>query len=287
MQKENYSAVSQSDDIDLLALLERMLLFFRRYRITFIIAAVLGIGLGITGYVLIPNTYKSRLIIQSAYLPNPEHIQIIDNWSMLLKRKQYNDLARILDCKQEVLHKLKKIKATEVQKVYSPNNPNGFYIDVDVTDVSILKDLQDALMYGLKNNEYVRQRVETRRNDLQQLIQQVSVEIVKLQSIKEEVENIIKGKAKSSSSLIVDGSSINRQLIEMNEKLLSYKQELKFADAAYVLQSFIPSEKPSDPNLIPLLALGLIFCLGVAYVITLFHSLNEGLKNRLRRNKST
>jgi uncharacterized protein involved in exopolysaccharide biosynthesis len=273
-----------AEDIDLLLLIERSLLFFRRFKWLFITAAVLGIGLGITAYKLIPNTYKSRLIIQSAYLPNPEHIQIISNWSQLLKKKQYDDLAEILHCRKEILPTLKKLSATEIQKVFTPNNPNGFYIDVDVTDNAVLKELQEALVYGLQNNEYVKLRVESRKNNLRFLIDQVSAEIAKLQSNKEEIENILKGKGKSSSSLIVDGFNINKQLIEMNEKLIGYKEDLKFANAVHVLQSFIPARKPSDPKLISLLAIGLILFTGLAYLIALFTSVNQQLKKRRLEN---
>ena len=286
MAANNSTANTSPDEIDLLALLERFLLFFRRYRILFFIAILLGLGLGYSAYIAIPNTYRSRLIVHSLYLTNQEHIQVINGWSLLLHRKQYAELAVIWNCKKETLPQLKKMRAAEIQKVYSPQNPNGFYIDVDVTNVSALKSIQEAIVYGLENNEYTKQRLDARKNDLQQLIQEVGNEIGKLESNKEDVENIIKGKAKSSSSLIVDGSNINRQLIDMNEKLLSYKQELKFANAVYVLQSFIPPDKPSDPNPISLLGLGLILFLGIAYLIALFHSLNKSLKKRLKQHLS-
>src|ERR1043166_8052602 len=137
--------IESSENIDLLLLIERTILFFKRNKWTFIICALLGIGLGVWSYIRIPNTYKSRLILHSFFLSNQEHIGVIDNWNALLKRKEYDELATGLGCNRNILPRLKKIEGSEIQKVFTPNNPNGFFVDVEVTDNSILDDLQKGI----------------------------------------------------------------------------------------------------------------------------------------------
>jgi hypothetical protein len=285
MQTVEKNTPESSENIDLLLLVERTILFFKRYKWTFIICAMLGIGLGVFGYIKIPNTYKSRLILHSFFLSNQEHIGVIDNWNALIKRKEYDDLAAALGCDKKILVKLKKIQGSEIQKVFTPNNPNGFFVDVEVTDNAILDELQKCIANGLENNEYIKERLEQRRSDLKELIGEVENEIQKLDSTKIQVEKIIEGKQKSSSSVIIDVSSINRQLIDMNEKLLGYKQDLRFTNAVQIIQGFSKFNKPSDPKLIPLIALGLILFLGIAYIIALISSINESLKRKTKQDR--
>jgi hypothetical protein len=287
MNSNTKSSTSLPEDIDLLLLLERSFLFFRKYKWIFIAASLFGISLGIFGYIVIPTTYKSRLILHSYFLTNSEEIGIIDNWNGLLKKKEYGELAAAFHCDPKFFRKIKQLKASEIQKVFTPGNPNGFYIDVIVMNNQILDELQKGILYGLENSEYVKQRLDAKKADLKELIEKVQFEIIKLDSTKTQMENIIGGREKSSSSLIIDGSSINRQLIEMNEKLLSFRQDLKFANALQVLQHFSKFTKPAGPHLLPLLALGLILCLSIAYVIALFNSIKEKLKAHSFAQKNT
>ena len=273
-----------SENIDLLLLVERTIAFFKKYKWTFITAIVIGIGIGVFAYIKIPNTYRSRLILHSFYLSNQEHIGVIDNWNALLKKKEYDELSTALGCDKNILPRLKRIQGSEIQKVFTPNNPNGFFVDVVVTDNSILDELQKCITAGLENNEYIKERLEVRRKDLKELIEKVEDEILKLDSTKTQIERIIEGKEKSSSSVIIDASAINGHLIDMTEKLYGYRQDLKFTSAVQVIQGFSKFNKPSDPKLIPLIALGLILFLGIAYIISLISSVNKSLKKHSRQN---
>ena len=280
MNAEPKDIAGQPEDIDLLLLVERSILFFRKYRWVFIIAILLGFGLGFFFYRIIPKTYKSRLIVHSFTLANEEEIMIVYNWNELLKKKEYASLTTLFNCRDELLGKLKQIKAREIQQVFTPSNPNGFTIDVVVTDNSILDSLQSGIVYAFEHNQYIRNRLEVRKDNLRELIDKTNSEIRKLDSTKKLFENIIGGKGKSSASLIVDGSSINRQWIDMNEKLLGFKAELQFTSAVQVLQSFSKFHRPAGPNLIPWLVIGLFLFLSLAYVFALISSIKERLRIR-------
>jgi hypothetical protein len=280
MNADEQNLKTSSEDIDLLVLLERGILFLSRYKWVFIIAATAGLGLGLFFYLSLPKVYQSRLIVHSYLLANQEEIQIVDNWNELLKKKEYPALAAAFHCRENILYPLKKIKADEIQKVFTTTNPNGFSIEVTVTNNDILPDLQNAIVYGLENGEYVRDRIAIKRTNLQELIGKTSQEIGKLDSTKQVVEKIIRGNEKPSSSLIVDGSGINRQLIEMNEKLLSFKEGLQFADAVQVLQGFSRFKQPSGPKLSVWLLIGLFLGLSLGYLYALVHSVKAKLKAR-------
>jgi len=273
---------TQPDDIDLFALFERSLLFFKRNRWILLTGTLLGVLVGFLKYSSLPTIYKSRMIVSSSLLSNQNYIQIAANWNALLKSGDHATLAVLFNTHDNVLEKVKQIKAEEIQKIFSVNNPNGFIIDVWITDISMLDKLQKGILYGFDNSDYVKDRLMAKRNKLHELIKKTSYEIKWLDSTKKMVENILVGKETSSSPLIVDGSSISRQLVDIHEKLLSYEEELRFTDAVQVLQSFSKFKNPAGPNLYKWLLLGLISGLSVSYLIALFRSVNQKLKTRAR-----
>src|SRR5262245_8575831 len=95
-----------SDDIDLVILLEKSIRHFKKFRFAYIVSIFLGALLGVILYFALPITYKSRLVLHPVYLTNGEHMQIIDNWDELLKRKEYGSLAQAWNCDEKILHKV-------------------------------------------------------------------------------------------------------------------------------------------------------------------------------------
>ena len=85
---------------------------------------------------------------------------------------------------------------------------------------------------------------------------------------------------KSVSPLIIDAAGLNRQLIDMKEKKLAYEEELQFTNAVQVLQSFSKFRQPTGPNLIPWIIIGLLVFMSLAFLYTIYSSINEQLKAR-------
>jgi|GraSoiStandDraft_4_1057263.scaffolds.fasta_scaffold00100_22 hypothetical protein len=271
---------SVSDDIDLLLLIERSLAFFRRYILIFIIAIVAGLAGGIYMYNYLPKVYRSSMVVHSFVLTNQENIKILDNWNDLLKKREYAELSATLNSPESVFRQTKNIQAEEIQKVFSTTNPNGFVVKVTVTDNAILDELQKAIVYGLENSPYVKGRLDSRKENLKVIIAKTSSEIQKLDSTKNTVENIIEGKGKSSSTLIVEGATINKQMIELNEKLLGYQDDLKFAAAVQVYQGFSKFSEPAGPHLLPWLFIGLVIFLTLGFLLAFLVHMSGKMRRR-------
>jgi len=276
----------RNDDIDLIVLLERAISFFKKYKWIFITAIAAGLLAGFLRYRTLPAVYKSRLILQSTILSNQNAIQIITNWNALLKGREYEELAAAFNGKEDILKKVKEIKAEEIQKIFTPNNPNGFILTALVTDVSIFDDLQKGIINGFNNSESVKDKLTVKRSRLTELIDKTNTELLRLDSTKKSIENILDGN-KPGPSIMIDVSNISRQLIEINEKHLYYKEELQLTNAIQVLQSFSKFNKPVGPSLFVWLFLGLASCLSIAFLYTLFSSLNQKLKRSSRFRKES
>src|SRR5690242_1005187 len=192
------------EDIDLLVLLERMVLYIRKYKWIYLVSIVLCTALSLSIWAKMPKVYKSRLVIHSFTLSNLDYMQVVSNWNNLLRNGGRNMLAGSMGMSSASLGKVKQIKATEIQRVFTPNNPNGFYIDVYVTDNAVLDELQQGILTGFENVDFIKAQLTIRKENLNQLIDQVKKEITKLDSTKSMIESMMRNRNGQPSSMIVD-----------------------------------------------------------------------------------
>ncbi|HRN54929.1 MAG TPA: hypothetical protein PLL71_00680 [Agriterribacter sp.] len=267
-----------ADELDLLVLLHKGLHFFNKFRKILIFFTILGFISGSIIYILLPRVYTSSLMIQSDFLSNTEQVEIIKNWNTLLSQEQYDPLPNQLHCPIPILAEVTKIEAEEIKKG-GATSQNVFKVQVWVKDTTILEQLQECIVQGLKNNEYIQSRVTTKRAGLLQLVNRTKEEIGKLDSIKSSIANNIKAGNKSASSFIIDISSVNTQMLSLNEKLVTYENELKFTEPLILLQKFIKFRKPESPKMLLIIggagASGII----IGYLIATFIYIKNKLKN--------
>ena len=106
-----------------------------------------------------------------------ELINIIENWNAVLKDGEYNSLGERLNCDASMLKQVAKLSAAELQKLYIPNNPNGFVVTAIVKDNAVLDSLGKGIIYGFENSDYIKAKLASRRAILAELISKVKIEI--------------------------------------------------------------------------------------------------------------
>lgn len=280
MSTNSTTSPAGAEQIDLLLLLEQCLFFLRRYFRLFCIAAVLGLLTGYIVYKWLPRNYRSSMILHSFLLTNPEEIAIADNWNTLLHKKEYTALSKLLNCPDTLLKKVWKIDATEVQKVFTPVNPNGFSIEVTVTNNRILPQLEEAIIYGYEHCLYVKDRLDMKKERLRNLISFTQQEIGKLDTAKQSLEAILQGRSHTGQAVIVDGSSIYKQGIELREKLAGQQEELAFTAAVQLIQPFEAFEQPAGPRKFIWLGAGLAGFIALAWCYAFTDSIRRKWKAR-------
>jgi hypothetical protein len=277
------------DELDLTELLVKFISFLRSSGKIILGFGLLGVLIGTLLYITSPNQYFSKLVLHSFILTNQEHIQIIGSMSELLKNKEYTELGRRMNCEPEMLTKLTKISAEDIIKANPDGNLVGFFITVLVKDTAILDKLQNGIINGLENSDYIKEKIAVKKSNLNILINRVSDEIRKLDSVKANVENALKNNMseRTSSSFIINAGEINNEIIELNEKLLTYKEELKFAGAVQVLQKFNKLSKPVLPKKRTLISLGLLTGIALGYLVYLWLYIKRKILNAPSAKKVT
>jgi len=130
-------------------------------------------------------------------------------------------------------------------------------------------------LYGLENNEFVKQRIAVRKSNLEGLINDVNKEILKFDSIKSNITEIIRNRKSNGASLMVDVSGISNQQILLREKLVNYQEQLRFSEAIRVLQDFVKSGRPKQPKLSVLIGIGLALGLFLGCCLAFYRLIRE------------
>ncbi len=268
LAEKNGHANHHPDELDLIHLIAKAVAFVRKFRWTLISFTLAGLLVGLYFYFTTPKQYSSSLIVQSTILTNQEAIEIIDTWQGLLAKQEFSTLANIMDTKEDVVKQISKISAEEIIKLFVQNNPNGFMVTVSVKNASVLDQLRNSIVSGLNNGPYAKEKIDAERAKLSKLIEQVKMEISKVDETKLAVNEMIKSNGANASPMLVYVSRINAEWMELNEKLLSYQEQLKFSNGVQVLSDFTKG-KLMRPNPLKFIVFGLATGAFLGYVLSL------------------
>jgi len=241
MEDISRSTPTPSDEMDLSELLRRLIDYFRINGRIFLLTCGLCVAVSALLYKLLPRTYAVNMVMESSVLSAREQVEIISNWDDLLNKNGYPILARIFNCSPDLIASIGSLKAEPVGTVPDPNSP--FILTLETGDTAKIKQLQEVILYGLKNNDYARRRIEVRKENLETAVAKSQQELDKLDSTAKFIQDF-KGSGKTSGSeYLLDVSQIPEQRISIMDKLLTYKEKLAFVSDIQVLQEFLRPKK--------------------------------------------
>ena len=274
------SLPEKDDDVDLSMLIRKSQKFFKTYGILILISSLTGLFCGFIVHIAFPKYFKTRLLMESTVLNDMEQGEVVDNWNLLLKNiggSQF--LEKEFNCPEKTV---KNILFLETESM--PNLIDGTYcfvLNLNVRDTSEVKNIQDALLYGLRNNDYVRQKVAIRKEDLERQISKADGELTKLDSARSLVESLTRGEKNGNDRLILDVSNISKEKVEIGEKLAALRERLAFGTGVQLVQGVSVPLGPK-PGMLSLLGLGLIGGFLIGYFVAFVKSIlriSKNLKN--------
>jgi hypothetical protein len=256
----------RNDDLDLAKLFRRAILFFKTYGRMILIASLTGLLVGFILHKSMPKYYTARMLFESNVLNNTEQSEMIDGWDLLLGARNYGYLQQQMGCSSETIRSIKGV-AVEALAGLVDQTTNCFVLNVTLSDPGQAKNIEEALVNGMRNNEFVQRKIMTRKANLSNQIKVADGEITRLDSTKTLVESLAADEKKSDGRLILDVSGISKQKVEIGEKLALYREKEGLVGVQLV-QGITTPEGPK-PGLLTLLAGGLLagFLLGYAVAV--------------------
>lgn len=300
-----------------IALLRRVPLENKTLFISLIILAVAG-GLSYSS-LLKKKFYSTTMILSSEYLNKRIVDNTIEKLNLLAEEEDKKGLANVLQISDELAEVIHDFEAKpfvaeaelielellkEQLKNFQADNKNekviqqligrieienrhAFEITVRVYNPTVVRELEIALVNYLKNNDYLKKRVEITKSNRLARKQKLISESQKLDSLKSVIyanyQNMAAQSRQGSNNVILSDKAVTNPIEIFNQDINLYN-EIQSIDRALYLQDdfevvdgFTEFSKPSSDGTAKTSVIALLIAIGLGYLIVALFSFNKYL----------
>ncbi|MDN4164618.1 hypothetical protein QWY31_03840 [Cytophagales bacterium LB-30] len=208
------------------------LVTFNFYKRIGIIAIFGGLGLGMGLYIKYTSApvYKTSMTLSSGTLPNNYYSSLLFTLEELVANRSYGEIAKKLNLPLEKAEQVKTIQYKDYldagkkelnDSTLEVLNRPFFRIYAEVTDNSILPDLQEGVFTYIAENQYAKRRREVRKQNLENNIKKLGMELQLMDSLRVAVIRQIESQDPRNNQYFVRESGLGGGLI------LSKDQEMQ------------------------------------------------------------
>jgi hypothetical protein len=289
-------------------------------RLLFIVLIVSGVGVGLSYSLFIKKKfYSTTMILNSSYINK----RIIDNTikklNLLAEEEDTRGLAielNIPDSLAENIHsfeakpfvdeseiieleilreQLKNVQADKknekvIEQVLEKiriENRHSFEITVRVYNPTVVKELEKAIVNYLRNNDYLKKRVEITKTNMLARKQKLIKELQKLDSLKSVIyanyQSMAAQSRQGSNNVILSDKAVTNPIEVYNQDLNLYTElqeidrRLYLQDDFEVVDGFTEFSKPASAGLIRISAYSILIAIGLGYLIVALIRFNKYL----------
>lgn len=249
-----------NDDVDLSVVVRKFVRYFSVNGKFILVTTVLGLMCGIFFHVTGRKHFSGELVVGSTILNTQEMQELMDGWQSLLSKPPV--LAETMGCSPEIVRHIGGLSADPLPE--DEDHTAYMLLKVTLKDTGNLREVQEAIVNGIRNNEYVRKRAGIRMAGLDAQIKKASAEITRLDSTRNFIESLSTAPRKDDR-VIINLSNISKQKVAIQAKLSDYLEKRAFGDGALLVIGFTALKGP-NPGLLTLVSTGL----GVGFLIGYF-----------------
>jgi hypothetical protein len=267
------SSTPSSDDLEIGPLLVRIVLLFKTHGRKLIVGSVLGMLIGCFIYWLMPRGYEAQMIVQSSVISNVQGLHVITSWDKLLNKSGYPVVAGMFGMRVDEVEKMTGLTGGLISG--NDDAGGGIVIGIRVSDTLMLPVFQQGFVHALETNNYIRQRVEVRKQGLEAQLAQAKQELQKLDSVTPYLRKFSESEPGAAGKFIVDVSNVSIQRLACEDRIAAFVEKLQFTEAVYILQGLTRSKtgKLVPSPILPLLGLIIGFLVSYAAITyTVFHT---------------
>jgi hypothetical protein len=264
-------AMAKTDDeIDLLELFAKVIFLVRSNIKIIVVAFIVGTLLGLGYYQWVPKVYESKMILLSDILTSSYSERITESLNRLITEQNTTILSERLKMSEADASKIAKIEIESVKQELTKDEKENeiFIVTVKVLNKEILPKLQENIIEYLRNNEFVKIRVENRKKYTSQVIAKIDEQLEGLEELKSKITKgqfVLGGK---ENLVLLDPTTVHAKILELSKERTTLQNSLLTINSIQLVEGFTVFEKPVSPKLSYSAAggasLGLLF---VAFVI--------------------
>lgn len=197
-----------------------------------------------------PPDYRARMIARVNFITSNETNYFVQSLQDLITSSDYRSLGKLLAMKEKNVRSLREIKYVRVR-----DKTEGFLISVEVNDTTILRPLEKGLEYFMESNPYLKDKIFTKKETLENQLKYLNKEIRTLDSIKVEIE---KTGYLNALEMPYYQSSIYVQLVSLRDKRSEVSEKLNDLNGFVIIKGFSIPERPQNGSAKKYLVLGIL-----------------------------
>jgi len=275
---ENQKPVSNSDEIDLVELLAKIVIGIKNNIKLIIGAFIIGTIIGLAYYQLVPEIYESKMLISSDILTESYSKIMVSDLNKLIDEKNPGAISSKLQLSENQSNSLEEIEIkSSIDKSEFIKEQEKTYLTIicKSKDNSIWPDLQKSLINFFESNDFVKTRVEHRRKYITQIIEKIDKELIDLNELKARIVNGQITQSGKDNLVLFDPTTVNSKILELNKEKINLQNSLETVNSIQLVEGFTVFEKPVSPKLSISLAAGASFGLLIVILLVVFKSLQK------------
>lgn len=218
------------------------------------------------------NIYKSEFIIKNPLISPKETEIYIEKILNLIRKKEYNKLAKLLNLDVDIVQNIASIKI-----IYNKDNKNFSKIELYTYSTQNIDKLEKAIVGYLRQNINMRQEVIFKKNRLISIISKIDKAILSLEKIKNKVEKNID----KIQFFKFNPADIYEKLIYFYSEKYYLENELRKLKIEIILSK---PPKPFKPNKIFILLIATSIGLLLGFFIAFFLNWLEEFRNLSKKS---
>ncbi len=275
---ENQKQPLNSDEIDLLELLARLVISIKSNFKLIVGAFTIGSLLGLAYYQIVSKSYESRMLISSEILTESYSKTIVDDLNKLIREDNFVSLSSKLKMdvpEASTLSNIEVKNAINKSDGIKEQEKNYLTITCRTSNNSIWPNLQTGLINFFETNDYVRIRVEHRKKYYTQVIEKIDKELVDLNELKSRIADGQITQSSKDNLILFDPTTVNTKILDLNKEKINLQNALETVNSVQLVEGFTVFEKPVSPRLSISLSAGASFGLFIVALILGFKSLRK------------
>jgi hypothetical protein len=276
---------ARKDEIDLMALLLQAVRAIRNNFWPLLTFFVLGTALGFVYYYSSKKIYENKMIVSSKIMTESYSKKLVDNLNQYIREGNKKAIGEQLGISQQTVEALSYINIespySNAGEISKEEDRNYFVITVGVFSQDILADLQTGLINYFENNEYVKVRVNQKREFFKTIIAKTDQEIKDLEILK---TKIYSGDffQKSNNAVMFDPTVVNTKILDLTREKIKYQNDLELVNSVQLLEGFTRFDKPVKP----LLSLSLVAGSSVGILMVVLFLIFKSIRKLLNAEEA-
>jgi hypothetical protein len=245
--------------------------FIKKYFVSFVITGFATAAIAAAVWAFLPKVYTAVMTVSYVHYEKKIYADMLEKLDQLVETRSYTSLSGELGLSENQLGQIKSIEGFNIRREPLVGDLSTekipFYIEVKVTNVSVLPDLEVALVQYLNGTEFIQERLKYMQKKNEE-------ELVFLQKKLGSVDSLSKimtiTNAEVSDKDATKRIELLQETLSIYDRMQNVKGALAFNKNIEVLDGFIANEKPTGKSIIYWLIYGFLAGIALRFMVLIF-----------------